>query len=145
MARKTNQIYPSVIASPARRGPALIWGDFTLGAAGAIASATGFFPITTTAGTFGVIKTAAKTGRYSFVTDRKYRTLRVVSVDLVGPADAAITNATANLAFSRNVTGNGFDVQLAIGLNAGGSTDTDGMSGLVVTFIVAVETYGGKS
>jgi hypothetical protein len=142
MARSTTKLlWPGVKVS-GRRGAAFIFGDFTLGSSGAIASTTGFFS-SAAAGKFGLVKTAGKTGRYTFTTDRKYRTLRVISLDFVGPADTAITGA--NTCFARNVSGNGFDVQLAIALNAGGTTDTDGMSGLVVSYMIQVETYGGKS
>lgn len=141
MARTAVQILTSVVNSHGRRGPAFIWGSFTLGSSGAIASASGFFPITTTAGTFGVIKTASKTGRYSFTADRKYRTLRVVSAEIVGPTDAGFGNTNANGVGVRNQTTNSFDLQLM--LNSSGA-DTDGASGYIVNFLIQVETYGGK-
>jgi len=150
MARAVTQSKWHLRGSGGRRGACLLWGSFTLGAAGALSVADGFLPITTTAGTFGVIKTATRTGRYSLFFDRKYRTMRVLSLTLQGPADAAITTGTANAAFARNLPARGkaaqsFDIQLAIALNAGGTTDTDGMTGLVVTYTVAVEEYGGPS
>ena len=141
MARTAVQIYPSVVSSPARRGPAIVHGSFTLGAAGAIASATGFMPITTTAGTFGVIKTAAKTGRYSFVMDRKYRNLTVVGCELIGPSDTAFGNTVANQILCRNQTTNSFDLQLVL---ASSGVDTDGASGYIVTYVILIERYGGK-
>lgn len=144
MARSTKKLLTAGVLVSGRRGSAFLTGDFTLGGSGAIASTTGFFS-SAAAGIFGLVKTAAKTGRYTFTCDRNYRRLRVVSVDIVGPTDAGITTATANTAFARNVSGKGFDLQLAIGLNAGGTADTDGMSGLIVSYIVEVETFGGKS
>jgi len=124
-----------------------LWGSFTLGAAGALSVADGFLPITTTAGTFGVIKTAAKTGRYSLFFDRKYRTMRVVGLTIQGAADAAIGNTAGNMVFCRNLAARGkadqsFDIQLAL---ASSGADTDGASGTVVSYIVAVEEYGGPS
>lgn len=142
MARPTKKLLQPGVLVSGRRGSALIYGDFTLGGAGAISATSGFFS-SAAAGLFGVVKTSAKTGRYTFTTDRKYRTLRVLSLDFVGPADTAITGA--NTCFARNVSGSGFDIQLAIALNAGGTTDTDGMSGLVVSYLIEVATFGGKS
>ena len=142
MARSTKKLLQPGVLVSGRRGTAFITGDFTLGGSGAIASTSGFVS-SAAAGIFGLVKTAAKTGRYTFTCDRKYRKLRVISLDFVGPTDTAITGA--NTAFARNVSGSGFDVQLAIALNAGGTTDTDGMSGLVVSYMIEVETYGGKS
>lgn len=144
MARTTPQMFWPLVGTSGRRGAGFIFGSFTLGASGAIASADGFFP-SAAAGVFGVVKTAGKTARYTFTMDRKYRKLRVLSVTLTGPTDAGLTTATANDAMARNVSGNGFDIQLMIGLNAGGSTDTDGMSGLVVNYLVQVERFGGPS
>lgn len=147
MARTTPVMKMPLRGSGGRRGAALLWGSFTLGASGAIASAAGFLPVTSTAGTFGVIKTASKTGRYSLFFDRKYRTMRVVGLTVQGPADAAIGNASANMVFARNLAAAGaaaqsFDIQLAL---ASSGADTDGASGTVVSYLVAVEEYGGKS
>ena len=150
MARAVTQLKEPLRGSGGRRGACLLWGSFTLGAGGALSVADGFLPITTTAGTFGVINAAGKTGRYSLFFDRKYRTMRVVGLTIQGPTDAGITTATANAVFARNLAARGkaaqsFDIQLAISLNAGGTADTDGMTGLVVSYIVAVEEYGGPS
>jgi len=147
MARTTPVMKMPLRGSGGRRGPCILWGSFTLGSSGAIASASGFLPTTSTAGTFGVIKTATKTGRYSLFFDRKYRTMRVVGLTIQGAADAAIGNTNANMVFCRNLAALGsaaqsFDIQLAL---ASSGADTDGASGTVVTYEVAVEEYGGKS
>lgn len=147
MARATTVLKEPLRGSGGRRGACLLWGSFTLGAAGALSVADGFLPITTTAGTFGVIKTNAKTGRYSLFFDRKYRTMRVVGLTIQGPADAAIGNTAGNMVFCRNLAARGkaaqsFDIQLAL---ASSGADTDGASGTVVSYIVAVEEYGGPN
>lgn len=126
-----------------RRGPCILWGSFTIGAAGALTAAAGFLPITTTASTFGVIKTAAKTGRYSLFFDRKYRDLMPFGMPTIqGPADAAIGNTNANDTFVRNVTTQSFDIQLILGSTG---ADTDALSGTVVYWVVGVSEYGGRS
>lgn len=145
MARTTLVPKMPLRGAGGRRGPVLLWGQFTVGAAGAISSAAGFLPVTTTAGTFGIIKTASKTGRYSLVFDRKYRTMRVVGLTMSGPADAAIATGAANDLFYRNLTTQALDIQMCIGLNAGGTTDTDAASGTIVSYLVAVEEDGGKT
>lgn len=142
MARQTKKLFAPLDGSGTFRGGALISGSFTLGSSGALASAEGFFPITTTAGTFGVIKTASKTGRYSFVADRKYRKLRVVSAEIVGPADSAFGNSVANSVGVRNQSTSAFDLQLML---ASTGADTDGASGYIVSYLLFVETMGGKS
>jgi hypothetical protein len=125
------------------RGPCILWGSFTIGAAGAISAVSGFLPLTVTAGTFGIIKTAGKTGRYSLFFDRKYRDLTVIGMPtLQGPADAAIGNTNANDTFVRNVTTQSFDIQLILGSTG---ADTDAASGTVISFCVGVSEYGGKS
>jgi hypothetical protein len=147
MARAVTQSKWPLRGSGGRRGACLLWGSFTLGAAGALSVADGFLPITATAGTFGVIKTATKTGRYSLFFDRKYRTMRVVGLTIQGAADAAIGNAAGNTVFYRNLAARGkaaqsFDIQLAL---ASSGADTEGANGTVVSYIVAVEEYGGPS
>lgn len=141
MARTTPQMFFPILGAGQRRGAGLLMGSFTLGAAGAIASTTGFFP-SAAAGVFGVVKTAGKTGRYSFTTDRKYRSLQVVGCELVGPSDTAFGNTTANSVLCRNQSLTGFDLQLVL---ASSGADTDGASGYIVTYIVLVERFGGKS
>jgi hypothetical protein len=141
MARTTPRLLFPITGSGGRRGAAILFGSITLGASGAIASASGFFP-SAAAGVFGVVKTSAKTGRYTFKTDRTYRTLRVVGVSVVGATDAAFGNTNANAVQVRNSSTTGFDLQLFL---ASTGADTDGASGYVINYLVQVETYGGKS
>jgi hypothetical protein len=141
MARTVPRMKFPLRGGGGRRGECLLSSSFTLGSSGAIASAAGFFP-SAAAGVFGVVKTAAKTGRYTFTTDRKYKSLRGVSVVITGPADTAMGNTAANAGCFRNVTTSGFDVQLFL---ASSGADTDGASGYVVTVTIIVEEIGGPS
>jgi len=140
MSRTSPQMFFPLAGSGGRRGAAFVWGSVTLGGSGAISAASGFFA-SAAAGVFGVVKTATKTGRYTFTTDRKYKTLRIVSAQLVGPTDAAFGNTNANMVQARNQSGNGFDLQLML---ASTGADTDGASGTVINYLVQVETYGGR-
>ena len=118
------------------RNHVILSGSIVLGGSGAIASVTGFLPTTATAGTQGVIKTATKTGRYSLVLDRKYKTVRFLGAPgLVGDTNAAIGNTNANIAFYRNRTSNSFDIQLAL---ASSGADTDGASGTEIHWAIEV-------
>lgn len=89
-----------------RRGTVLITGTLLIGAAGALTS----FVCEACAST-GIIKTAAKTGRYTVTLGRKYRNPRVVGLVLIGPADAALTSTDGWKLSVRNLTGQSFDIQ----------------------------------
>lgn len=89
-----------------RRGEVEITGKLIIGAAGALSSFECEYCDTT-----GIVKTAAKTGRYTVTFLRKLRNLRIGSLELVGPADVALTATDGNEFFARNVTGSGFDIQ----------------------------------
>lgn len=141
MARTASQVWPAVLASPARRSPGLIAGTVTIGSSGAITATTGFFA-SESAGIWGVVKTASKTGRYTFTFDRNYRTNVVpIACGIVGPADAAFGNTSANSAEFRNVSKSSCDIQLML---ASTGADTDAASGYVLTYLFYVERQGGK-
>jgi hypothetical protein len=89
-----------------RRGAVTITGTLLIGAAGVLTSFA-----CEAVGTTGIVKTSAKTGRYTVTFLRKYRNLRVTSLVLTGPADAALTATDGCILSVRNVTGNGFDIQ----------------------------------
>lgn len=113
--------------------------SITLTAAGAISAVAGDLPLTTTAGAFGVIKTAAKTGRYSLKLDKKYKALRILGAPAIfGPADAAFGNTNANLAQVRNQALDGFDIQLML---ASTGADTDGASGYRIDVAFGIKEY----
>lgn len=116
----------------------IISGSITLGSSGAIASVSGDLPLTTTAGAFGVIKTASKTGRYSLKLDKKYKSLRVLGVDIFGPNDTAFGNTNANAAGVRNAALDGFDIQLML---ASSGADTDGASGYRIDWAIEVREF----
>ena len=110
----------------------ILTGSIVIGAAGAIASTTGLAPNSAT--TPGVVKTNAKTGRYSIALDAKYITLRFLGAPgLVGPTDAAI--ATADIAYYRNRTTSGFDIQCCLG---GTDTDANPTSGTEIHWAIVV-------
>jgi hypothetical protein len=90
-----------------RRGCIQVSGTILIGAAGAVTS----FVCEAVDSSTGIVKTAAKTGRYTVTLLRKYRNPRVVGVELIGPTDAALTATDGNDLFIRNLTGQTFDIQ----------------------------------
>lgn len=62
-------------------GVVKLYGQFTIGASGAITASSGKG--------FSIVKTAAKTGRYTITLQDKYNALLSYSVQVEGPADAA--------------------------------------------------------
>lgn len=90
-----------------RRGAVTITGTILIGAAGAITS----YVCEACDSSTGIVKTAAKTGRYTVTFLRKYKNIRVTSMELIGPADAALTATDGNDLFIRNLTGQSFDIQ----------------------------------
>jgi len=89
-----------------RRAVVEITGTLLIGAAGAL---TSFVCEGVRSG--GIIKTAAETGRYSVTFQRKLRNVRIKSLTLIGPADAALTATDGWFLSARNVTASGFDIQ----------------------------------
>lgn len=111
-------------------------GSIVIGAAGAISSTTGLCPSAAAGVSPGVVKTAAKTGRYTVTLDAKYITLRFLGAPaIVGAADAAIGNATGNVGFYRNRTTNTFDIQLTL---ASTGADTDAANPTEVHWAIVV-------
>ncbi len=86
-----------------RRGVIVITGTILIGAAGAIT--------TTVCELASVVKTAAKTGRYTVTFYRKYRNVRVNGLVTIGPADAALTSTDGIFLSARNVSGTSIDIQ----------------------------------
>ena len=118
------------------RGETVISGSFTIGAAGAITATAGFVTSRAAGLAPGIVKTAAKTGRYTVLLDRTYKSLRFLGAPgIVGAADAAIGNASGNIGFFRNASGAGFDVQLAL---ASTGADTDATNPTTVHWSVIV-------
>lgn len=126
------------VIKTAARARVIFCGSITLGSSGAIASTSGDLPTTTTAGAFGIIKTAAKTGRYSLKFDKKYKEMRVLGVDIFGPNDTAFGNTNANAVATRNAALDGFDIQLML---ASTGVDTDGASGYRIDWSVIAKEY----
>lgn len=109
--------------------------SFTLGGSGAVASKD----IPT--GALTLVKTAAKTGRYTGTLPRGHAKMRAWAT-IEGPADAAFGNTVANNAQVRNVNAAAgtFDVQLFL---SSSGADTDGASGYKVHVLVKVSDYSG--
>jgi hypothetical protein len=113
------------------------FATLAIGAAGAISSTD------IQGGALTVVKTAAKTGRYSFTLHRGFGKIKYISVPSIeGPADAAFGNTNANAAGVRNVNASAgtFDIQLFL---ASTGADTDAASGYNVRVEVAVTDYTG--
>jgi hypothetical protein len=131
MARKLK--FPNLRAGA--RNAIVISGTITLGASGAIASAAGFCPSAAASVAPGVVKTAAKTGRYTVTLDRKYQTVRPIGVSLEGPADTAMGNTDGNAVVVRNVGTQSFDIQTLL---ASSGADTNSTSGNKIHWAVLV-------
>jgi hypothetical protein len=135
MARKLKAFE---IRSPDRASD-IITGTIVLTAAGAISSTTGFCPSAAAGVAPGVVKTAAKTARYTVTLDRKYRFIRPVGApSIIGPTDVAFGNAAGNVAEYRNVGTQSFDVQVFL---ASSGADTESTSGNIITWAVQVGEF----
>jgi hypothetical protein len=85
-----------------------LYGSVTVGSSGAISSSS--------VKGFTIAKTAGETGRYTVTLNDKYNALKHVSVIVVGPADAALTDASGIIASLRNdavATSKTFDIQFS--------------------------------
>lgn len=106
-------------------------GTFTIGAAGAISAQdaskhTGVV----------ITKTAAKTGRYDLLTYRPWTRL-VVEATIIGPADAAFGNTSANQTGIRNVSPTSTTSQAEIqGILGSTGADTDFANGTIIEYVV---------
>jgi hypothetical protein len=100
---------PLVLHRPGtyRRGAVIVTGTILIGASGAVTS----FVCEAVDSSSGVVKTAAKTGRYTVTLLRKYRNPRVTNLSLIGPTDAALTSTDGWFLSVRNLTGQTFDIQ----------------------------------
>jgi hypothetical protein len=111
-------------------------GSFTLGGSGAVASSD--LP----GGFATIVKTAAKTARYSVTVHRGFARMIPGQPVIQGPADAAMGNTAANAAVVRNVnpTAGTFDIQLLL---ASSGADTESTSGNKVYFHVFLSDFAG--
>jgi hypothetical protein len=114
-----------------RRGEVEITGTLLIGAAGALTSF-----VCEAVATGGIIKTAAKTGRYTVTLLRKYRNPRFIGAPtLIGPTDAALTATDGFFLSIRNLTGQTFDIQ-ASQVSLADANPTNGNS---IHFSIAVQ------
>lgn len=113
------------------QGVVQLFAKIVIGAAGAVTSSTG-------KGVTSIVKTAAKTGRYTLTLNDRYTGSAVLhsSVGLTGKADAAPGNGAAVAGYIRNdstgAAAKTVDVQLYFS-NGTANVDADADSGSVVT------------
>ena len=118
-------------ATSTSRGWVTLSVTFTIGAAGAVTSATGDVP------TASVVQTGSEDGRYTLTLDRTYRAVRMGGAPgMVGPTDAAFPTTTGSDPQYRNVTTSSFEVQFK---RTDTQADTDPASGTVCHWIAMVK------
>ena len=108
-----------------------LFGSITIGASGAITASS--------LKGFSVVKTAAKTGRYTITLEDVYSSLKMCNVSQVGAADAARTSTSGIVVSLRNdavSTAKTFDVQFSSNTNL---ADADVTSGVVVRFQIVLK------
>lgn len=111
-----------------------LYGEFTVGASGAISSSS--------CQGFSVALTDSEAGRYTVTLNDAYYSLKGCSVTLVGPADAALTDAGGVISFIRNDDVNGaktFDLQFASNVDL---ADADVQSGAKVLLEITLKNSG---
>jgi hypothetical protein len=111
-----------------------LFGEVTIGASGAIDSQS--------CKGFSVAKTDSETGRYTVTLQDKYKELKMCNVVSVGPADAALTDASGILASLRNVAVDSaatFDVQMSSNVDL---ADANPSSGIVLKFQIVLKNSG---
>lgn len=133
-SQKEITIYPEMGRSAPRERTYA--ATLTLGASGAVASSD------IQGGAMTVIKTAAKTGRYSYTLHRGFGKIKFVVASLEGPADTAMGNTDGNSCCVRNVNASAgtFDVQTFL---ASSGADTNSTSGNIIRVQVTVTDYTG--
>lgn len=98
-----------------------LFGKATFGSSGAVSSST--------CQGFSIAKTGSETGRYTVTLNDKYSELKGCHVTLVGPADAALTDASGVISSIRNdavSSSKTFDIQFSSNVNL---ADADPSSG----------------
>lgn len=98
-----------------------LYGEVTVGAAGAVSSSS--------CQGFSIALTAAEAGRYTVTLNDAYYAIKGCAITLVGPTDAALTDAGGVISFIRNDDVNGaktFDIQFASNVDL---ADADVQSG----------------
>ncbi len=103
-----------------------LYGSVTIGSTGAISSSS-------TIG-FSIAKTSGETGRYTVTLNDKYYALKHVGVVVVGPSDAALTDASGVIASIRNdavASAKTFDIQFSSNVNLADANPTSGNKFLI--------------
>lgn len=108
-----------------------LYGEMTIGSAGAISSSS-------TQG-FSIALTDSEAGRYTITLNDAYYAIKGCQVTIVGPTDAALTDAGGVISFIRNDDVNGaktFDLQFASNVNL---ADADVQSGAKVLMEITLK------
>jgi len=103
-----------------------LYGSVTIGSTGAISSSSTYG--------FSIAKTSGETGRYTVTLNDKYYALKHVGVVVVGPADAALTDASGIIASVRNdavASAKTFDIQFSSNVNLADANPTSGNKFLI--------------
>jgi len=99
-----------------------LFGSVTIGTSGAIdaSSCKGF----------SIVKTGGETGRYTVTLNDKYSELKICNVVSVGPADAALTDASGIIVSLRNIavdSAKTFDIQFSRNTTLADTNPTSGI------------------
>ncbi len=111
-----------------------LYGSMTIGTSGAIDSSS-------TKG-FTIAKTSGETGRYTVTLNDKYNELKICNVVCVGPADAALTDASGIIVSLRNdavASAKTFDIQFSRNTTL---ADTNPTSGIIVKIEIVLKNSG---
>ena len=83
---------------------------------------------------FSIAKTSGETGRYTVTLNDKYNKLKSVNVNSIGPADAALTDASGIIASLRNdavSSSKSFDIQFSSNVDLADANPSDGIKVLI--------------
>lgn len=105
-------------------------GNFTIGASGAVSAQTGSKDSGAT-----VTQTASEDGRYAIAFDRVYKSIKAVTVTMIGPDDSAFPTATGSDPQARLLTTSGFSAQFK---RTDTQADADPASGTICCWTAVV-------
>ena len=103
-----------------------LYGEMVIGASGAVSSSD--------CKGFSIAKTAGETGRYTVLLNDKYNKLKSVNVNSIGPADAALTDASGIISSLRNdavSSSKSFDIQFSSNVDLADANPSSGVKVLI--------------
>jgi hypothetical protein len=103
-----------------------LYGSMVIGSSGAISSSD--------CKGFSIAKTSGETGRYTVTLNDKYNELKSVQVSSIGPADAALTDASGIIASLRNdavSSSKSFDIQFSSNVDLADANPSSGIKVLI--------------